>query len=419
MTLLIAGTCLAQTFSSLTFMISDKESGYPIENASVAVKEGRWASKNSDDKGIVSFLKSIPIGEIHFIVNKEGYQGHEGTFNITTEEKDNSLNIKLSKHQDNKLLISGEITDGQGRDFEGVTVEAKFANIVKTTKTDQSGNYFLEILNTTTYNVNQIKIEAKYSNGCKKSEMVDVPRNNIVNKDLKLDCTTGQLMNNQAIYNEKDTPGVVVDTKKLDTETQKGKTIPFPNIEPKKNEIEFKDISISNSENILSETEENVKQIANDALKALHKHITYLGSCKNSNELKAYDINVISGYFIDGATMEVSSVRGNTISKKTMPVRDYFIRLAYLCISTYKQVDIDFPSLNTSKVSKSKIKSYPYLVKGEFLQKFKGVFKIQTEGSDILTYSDFTLKITDIYVNESNGALFGNTVVLYTQKTNE
>lgn len=185
----VIGTCFAQSFSSLVIFVSDTETGNPLENASVIIKEAGWALKSSDSKGNVSFIKSIPIGEIHYIVSKEGYQGLEGVFNITTEEKSNSLNIKLSKYQDNKVLISGEVTDDLGRDFEGVTVEAKFANIVKTTKTDQSGNYFLEMpLNSTSYKPTQIKIEAKYNNTCKKVETVDLNRTNQIYKDIKLSC---------------------------------------------------------------------------------------------------------------------------------------------------------------------------------------------------------------------------------------
>jgi len=186
---LMVGTCLAQNFSSLSVYLSDKDTGGPIINASIMIKEAGWISKFSDSQGKLSFTKSIPIGEIHYIVSKEGYQGQEGVFNITTEEKSNTLNIKLSKFNDNKVLISGEVTDNLGRDFEGVTVEAKFANIVKITKTDQSGNYFLEIpLNTNSYNPTQVKIEAKFNNTCKKTETVELNRTNQIYKDIKLSC---------------------------------------------------------------------------------------------------------------------------------------------------------------------------------------------------------------------------------------
>lgn len=186
---LMVGTCLAQNFFSLSVYLSDKDTGGPIINASIMIKEAGWISKFSDSQGKLSFTKSIPIGEIHYIVSKEGYQGQEGVFNITTEEKSNTLNIKLSKFNDNKVLISGEVTDNLGRDFEGVTVEAKFANIVKITKTDQSGNYFLEIpLNTNSYNPTQVKIEAKFNNTCKKTETVELNRTNQIYKDIKLTC---------------------------------------------------------------------------------------------------------------------------------------------------------------------------------------------------------------------------------------
>ena len=190
--LMINTGIIAQAFSSLVVLLSDKDSGQPIVNASVMIKEAGWISKSSDSQGKALFVKSIPIGEIHYIISKEGYQGQEGVFNITTEEKSNTLNVKISKMNDNKVLISGEVTDDLGRDLGGVTVEAKYATIIKTTTTDQSGNYFIEIpLNMTSYTATQIKIEAKY-NSCKKAELVDLNRTNQIYKDIKLECSNGQ-----------------------------------------------------------------------------------------------------------------------------------------------------------------------------------------------------------------------------------
>jgi hypothetical protein len=201
--LMINTGIIAQAFSSLVVLLSDKDSGQPIVNASVMIKEAGWISKSSDSQGKALFIKSIPIGEIHYIISKEGYQGQEGVFNITTEEKSNTLNVKISKMNDNKVLISGEVTDDLGRDLGGVTVEAKYATIIKTTTTDQSGNYFIEIpLNMTSYTATQIKIEAKY-NSCKKAELVDLNRTNQIYKDIKLACSSKQNISDNSTEIEK------------------------------------------------------------------------------------------------------------------------------------------------------------------------------------------------------------------------
>lgn len=187
---LTAAQCLAQTFSSLAIFVYEDETDKPIAGASIIIKEAGWASKTTGNDGRAFFDKSMPIGEIHYIVSKEGYQGVEGTFNITTEEKSNSLKIKLSKFRDDRLLITGEVVDENDKDLEGAIVEVKVADIVRTAKTDASGNYKIElILNKTQYDVNTLKLEAKCSNGTgKKSETIDLTRRNVIYKDFKITC---------------------------------------------------------------------------------------------------------------------------------------------------------------------------------------------------------------------------------------
>jgi hypothetical protein len=89
--------CLSQSFASLAVFVSENQSGTPVPSASVIIKEAGWASKTTGSDGKAFFEKSMPVGEIHYIVSKEGYQGVEGTFNITTEEKSNTLRIIFSK----------------------------------------------------------------------------------------------------------------------------------------------------------------------------------------------------------------------------------------------------------------------------------------------------------------------------------
>ena len=184
----------SQSNSSLVAFVTDKDSGLPISSASVIIKEAGWATKTTGNDGKAFFDKSMPIGEIHYIISKEGYQGIEGAFNITTEEKSNTLNIKLSKFRDDMLLITGEVVDENDRDLEGALVEVKVADIVRTAKTDASGNYKIELaLNKSKYDVSTLKLEAKCANGIgKKTETIDLIRKNVIYKDFKINCGGGK-----------------------------------------------------------------------------------------------------------------------------------------------------------------------------------------------------------------------------------
>ncbi|MBK8968372.1 MAG: hypothetical protein IPM36_17245 [Lewinellaceae bacterium] len=68
-------SCYSQSFSSLAVFISENENGNPIPSASIIVKEAGWALKTTGIDGKVFFDKSMPVGEIHYIISKEGYQG--------------------------------------------------------------------------------------------------------------------------------------------------------------------------------------------------------------------------------------------------------------------------------------------------------------------------------------------------------
>jgi hypothetical protein len=188
--ILTATQCLAQSFSSLAIYVFEDETGGSVTGASVIIKEAGWATKSTGSDGKVFFDKSMPIGEIHYIISKEGYQGLEGTFNITTEEKSNSLKIKLSKFRDDRLLITGEVIDDNDKEIEGAIIEVKVADIIKTTKTDISGNYKIELtFNRTQYDVNTLKLEAKCNDGRgKNTETIELTRRNVIYKDIRLAC---------------------------------------------------------------------------------------------------------------------------------------------------------------------------------------------------------------------------------------
>lgn len=180
---------LSQNFSSLIAIVTDKENGNPISNATVIVKESGWTPKTTGADGVVFFNKSMPVGEINFIVNKDGYQSKEGAFNITTEEKSNTLNIRMTKNQEDKILLTGEILDENDKELKGATIELKYGDVIKTGISDASGNYSVELkINQATYGDNTLQIKIKY-NECKKSETIDLTRKTVIYKNFKLDCS--------------------------------------------------------------------------------------------------------------------------------------------------------------------------------------------------------------------------------------
>lgn len=115
--ILTSSNCFSQSFSSLAVFVSENQSNSPVSSASVVIKEAGWASKTTGNDGKVFFENSIPIGEIHYIVSKEGYHGVEGTFNITTEEKSNSLRIIFSKfrYENDSMKIDSIIHHSSSR----------------------------------------------------------------------------------------------------------------------------------------------------------------------------------------------------------------------------------------------------------------------------------------------------------------
>lgn len=194
-TLLFFSTiCFAQSFHSFIVSIHEKGSGKPISNTSVRIKEAGWTEKITGNDGKVVFNKSIPVGEVNYLITKDGYDEVYERFNITTEEKSNTLIVYLTKTAPpsaDKILIKGEVSDKNNTDIEGAEVEVKVANIVKSATTDRSGNYFIEVeLGKTGYLDNMVRIEAK-DRDCKKIETVYLPRTNVVNKDFVLECSNG------------------------------------------------------------------------------------------------------------------------------------------------------------------------------------------------------------------------------------
>lgn len=176
------------TLVSTTFIIDDFDSHKEIVGALVSVRQVALTLPTLAG-GKVRF-DNVPVGEIEYYIMKEGYQFETGRVNVSTDVKTNVFRVALSKLDDKKILVTGEVTDGEGRDLKDAWVEVKIADQVRTVTTDASGNYSADIAPSVKYPSSMMRIEVKKGD-CKKSETVDIPRNNVVYKDFKLDCKAG------------------------------------------------------------------------------------------------------------------------------------------------------------------------------------------------------------------------------------
>jgi len=183
---LIADICLSQTtIVPVTFIIEDFDSHKEIVAALVTVRQTALTQPTLAN-GKVKF-ENVPVGEIEYYIMKEGYQFGTGRVNVSSDIKTNNFRIPISKLDDKKILVTGEVSDAEGRDLKDVMVEVKIADQVRTVMSDASGNYSLDIAPSIKYPASTMRIEVKKGD-CKKTENVDIPKTNVVYKDFKLDC---------------------------------------------------------------------------------------------------------------------------------------------------------------------------------------------------------------------------------------
>jgi hypothetical protein len=184
--LFISSESIAQTtLVKVIFIVEDFDTHKGISGALVTVRQTASTQPTLAD-GKVTF-NNVPVGEIEYFIMKEGYQFETGRVNVSTDEKTNIFRIPISKIDDKKILVTGEVTDGEGRDVKDAWVEVKIADQVRTVMTDASGNYSVDIAPSAKFPSSTMRIEVKKGD-CKKTETVDIPRTNVVYKDFKLDC---------------------------------------------------------------------------------------------------------------------------------------------------------------------------------------------------------------------------------------
>lgn len=192
----------AQDSYPVSFLLTDSETGEPIEDADLAIKEIGYQSRSSNNRGTIYF-DLVPIGEIHYIITKDGYVGADGVFNVTSIPKDNTLRVSLSKipnSSSNSILVSGEVFDSNGKEIPGAEIELRAGRVLKRSKADDSGNYFVEFnLDELKYGINEFQLEVSTdTDGCKKRERFPIPKNNYIFKEVILDCNVSNGSNNDS-----------------------------------------------------------------------------------------------------------------------------------------------------------------------------------------------------------------------------
>lgn len=173
------------TLVPVTFIIEDFDTHEEIVAALVTVRQTALTQPTLAN-GKVKF-DNVPVGEIEYYIGKEGYQFETGRVNVSSDIKTNNFRIPISKLDDKKILITGEISDSEGHDLQDAIVEVKITDKIESTKTDASGNFSIRIAPNDKYPSENLRIEVK-KDGCKLIETIEIPRTNVVYRDFKLVC---------------------------------------------------------------------------------------------------------------------------------------------------------------------------------------------------------------------------------------
>lgn len=188
--------CQEDQFSSLVVLVTDEDSSLPISSCKVIIKESGWMMKKTNEEGRVYFDNSVPIGEINYIITKEGYNEIESTFNITTEEKSNTLLVKLKKIDEKKFRIFGEVTNEKDEDLGNVKIEIGILGEKFIGYSDDSGDFSIEIDEELKKIASEYKIEIKHANCDKFVKVGKVPQSNFLEEIIKINCSSNQKKDN-------------------------------------------------------------------------------------------------------------------------------------------------------------------------------------------------------------------------------
>ena len=184
----LTSNVLAQNYFRIR--VEDQETNNPIQGALVYIEEIPIGDKETDPNGFVVF-QNIPLDrKVKFHVRKSGYDPFSDEFVANPEIKsDNNRTVKLKKVSTTpQVFFYGEVSDSDGKELEGATVEVTVLGKPFTTLTDKSGNYQIKIDGNTLKPIPTFQIEAKYK-GCERYKASKpVPKLELIEEDIVLPC---------------------------------------------------------------------------------------------------------------------------------------------------------------------------------------------------------------------------------------
>ena len=170
--------------------VEDQETNNPIQGALVYIEEIPLGDKETDLNGFVVY-QNIPLDrKVRFHVRKSGYDPFSDEFVANPKIKsDNNRTVKLKKVSETpQVIIYGEVSDSDGKELEGATVEVTVLGKPFIASTDKSGNYQIKIDGNTLKSIPTFQIEAKHK-GCERYKASKpVPKLEIINEDIVLKC---------------------------------------------------------------------------------------------------------------------------------------------------------------------------------------------------------------------------------------
>lgn len=131
---------------NLCFKIID-ESGLPVTEATVTIRELKFLSEITNKEGVVCF-SNVPVKKIKVkVVKFPLFVMWEREFNVTLDDTDNTFEIKLERQSEEQLIFYGIISNEAQLPVSEVNVQLQLGALLKTIKTDENGYYMIKIAN--------------------------------------------------------------------------------------------------------------------------------------------------------------------------------------------------------------------------------------------------------------------------------
>lgn len=176
--------------SSFRVKVIDAQTSENIEKAIVFIEEIPLPDQETDRYGVVFFQNVPEDRKVRVNVRKKGYLPKQIEIVANRAIKvDNNIIIKLDREPISpKIIFYGEVNDQEGNDVQDAIVEISILGKPYTAKTDESGNYQISIDGSLLESVSSFHIEVKKTNCEKYKSSEAVPKSEIINKDIKLNC---------------------------------------------------------------------------------------------------------------------------------------------------------------------------------------------------------------------------------------